>query len=290
MEKVKSWEIRKHHHHHLGPKLHDFVGASIGSTLQVGRFRLQWWLAYSSGRRIDHCVLTPMKRMRKNGFALILLFFSRGSEIVFRLWGQFLVHFDHFLDFKLKSGPKTTTKNGSLRICLIRIARKLVYSHGLRHGMFRWKKNASKVSKCCGKSLFLLTCFDCGYQFLWVKRVRIFCFLLMLGERKLDHSHLLPFGKANVFLFLPYVPTAVLLAGDSFFFGQLDGFCSVRFEFSIWTFQHQPTHKPISCCNLAQNLWSPKMDLKMTPDFELFEVGTPLRTSPPPWCRTYDNT
>lgn len=26
MEKVKSWEIRKHHHHHLGPKLHDFVG------------------------------------------------------------------------------------------------------------------------------------------------------------------------------------------------------------------------------------------------------------------------
>ena len=277
------------------PLIRKFVGDqqvpwNSGSTVQVGRFRLQWWLAYSSGRRIDHCVLTPMKRMRKNGFALILLFFSRGFEIVFRLWGQFLVHFDHFLDFKLKSGPKTTTKNGSLRICLIRIARKLVYSHGLRHGMFRWKKNASKVSKCCGKSLFLLTCFDCGYQFLWVKRVRIFCFLLMLGERKLDHSHLLPFGKANVFLFLPYVPTAVLLAGDSFFFGQLDGFCSVRFEFSIWTFQHQPTHKPISCCNLAQNLWSPKMDLKMTPDFELFEVGTPLRTSPPPWCRTYDNT
>ena len=28
--------------------------------------------------------------------------------------------------------------------------------------------------------------------------------------------------QANVFLFLPYVPTAVLLAGDLFFFGQMD--------------------------------------------------------------------
>eukprot|EP00434_Breviolum_minutum_P014672 symbB.v1.2.012939.t1/scaffold904.1/size155000/13 len=33
---------------------------------------------------------------------------------------------------------------------------------------------------------------------------------------------LLAWLEANVFLFLPYVPTAVLLAGDSFFFGQLD--------------------------------------------------------------------
>lgn len=33
--------------------------------------------------------------------------------------------------------------------------------------------------------------------------------------------------QANVFLFLPYVPTAALLAGDSFFFGQLDPlFCA----------------------------------------------------------------
>lgn len=141
------------------PLIRKFVGDqkvpwNSGSTVQVGRFRLQWWLAYSSGRRIDHCVLTPMKRMRKNGFALILLFFSRGFEIVFRLWGQFLVHFDHFLDFKLKSGPKTTTKNGSLRICLIRIARKLVYSHGLRHGMFRWKKTPAKSANVVAKVCF----------------------------------------------------------------------------------------------------------------------------------------
>ncbi|CAK9079569.1 unnamed protein product [Durusdinium trenchii] len=33
---------------------------------------------------------------------------------------------------------------------------------------------------------------------------------------------LLAWLEANVFLFLPYVPTAALLAGDSFFFGQLD--------------------------------------------------------------------
>lgn len=180
------------------PLIRKFVGDqkvpwNSESTVQVGRFRLQWWLAYSSGRRIDHCVLTPVKRIRKTASGLSCCFCSRDFEIAFRLWGQILVHFDHFLDFKLKSGPKTATKNGSLRICLIRIARKLVYSHGLRHGMFGWKKTARKVSKCCGKSLFLLTCFDCGYQFPWAKIQNIV--FLMLGARKLDHSHLLPLER-----------------------------------------------------------------------------------------------
>ena len=71
---------------------------SSESKLQVGWFRLQWRLAYSSRRRINHWVSTPMKRIFQRRLALCCCVSRDFLKLFFGFWGQLLVHFDHFLD------------------------------------------------------------------------------------------------------------------------------------------------------------------------------------------------
>ena len=124
----------------------------------------------------------------------MLLCFKRFFEIVFWVLRPTFGTLWSFFGFerKLESGPKNK-KNGSLRICLIRIARRLVCSHGLRHGILdETKKSASKVSKgiVVAKNIFfcwhVLTVDTNVHE----RKVRTFWFF-MLGERKLDHIPLL---------------------------------------------------------------------------------------------------
>lgn len=300
MEKVKSWKIRKHH---LGPKLHDFVGASIAfyscSDLCVCVRSLFFrgttaidpqicWGPKSSMKQRIHsaggavqtsvvaCIfirkanrslrLDSCETDSKNSKRLILLFLFK------RFWNCFPALRPNFgtlwslSGFQIEIGSKNSNKKW--------ISEDLFDQNRKKVGLLAWleawnvwmEKNRQKSQQMLWQKFVFVDMF-----WLWISismsENSEYCFFNAWSKEAWSQS-LVAFGKANVFLFLPYVPTAVLLAGDSFFFGQLDGFCSVRFEFSIWTFQHQPTPKPISCCNVAQNFWSPKMDLKMTPDFE----------------------